>query len=119
MTQLTGKLPAAAVSPRVVGGMLKWYAGDTFRLQVQLSLQDQNGNPVEIQEGHKVEFVFRDHRDRQVHRVVFENVEDNCVTLVFDEAVTAMFPAGDYTYDAVYSGYVRKTLVHRGPICVE
>ena len=119
MTQQIGRLPEAAASPRVVGGVLKWYAGDTFRLRVQLRMTDQNRNPVAIREGQKVEFIFRDHRDRQVHRAIFEDVEGDCVTLVFDEDITALFPAGDYTYDVVYSGYVRKTLAHRAPICVE
>ena len=84
-----------------------------------MELTDQNGNPVNIQSGQQVAFVFRDRRGREVHRVDFENVEENCVTLVFDEGTSALFPAGDYTYDVLYSGSVRKTLVHRGPVWVE
>ena len=112
-------LPAAAASPRIDGGVLKWYAGDTFHLQVFMELKDQNCKPVDIQAGQRVAFIFRDHKDREVHRAEFEAVENNCVTLVFDEDVTDLFPAGDYTYDVVYSGRARKTLVHQGPVWVE
>ena len=119
MMEQMGMLPAAAASPRIDGGVLKWYAGDTFQLQVHMELTDQNGSPVNVQRGQQVTFVFQDHRGREVYRVTFENVEDNCVTLVFDGETSGLFPAGDYTYDVIYSGSVRKTLVHRGPVWVE
>ena len=34
------KLPAARPSPRVEGGVLRWYAGDTFKVTLRLELQD-------------------------------------------------------------------------------
>lgn len=119
MMEQRGMLPAAAASPRLDGGVLKWYAGDTFRLRVCMELTDQNGSPVNVQPGQQVTFVFRDHRGREVHCVTFENVEENCVTLVFDAETSALFPAGNYTYDVIYRGSVRKTLVHQGPVWVE
>ena len=32
------RLPAARPSPRIAGGALRWYAGDTFSLTLQLEL---------------------------------------------------------------------------------
>ena len=119
MMQHRGVLPEAAASPRIVGGVLKWYAGDTFRLRVEIAAVDQNGNPIEIRAGQSVEFIFYDHRGREVCRALFTDVENNSVTFVLDETASAMFPAGDYSYDVVYNGFARKTLVHSGPICVE
>ena len=33
-------LPRADLSPRIVNGVLKWYEGDTFSLQIDLELED-------------------------------------------------------------------------------
>ena len=112
-------IPAAAPSPRIVGGVLKWYAGDVFELQVQLELEDQYGFPIEIAEGHTIMFVFRNARREVVYQVVFKEIADNTVILQFDEAVTSQFPAGNYTYDVIYQGVGRRTLAHNAPIQVE
>ena len=42
------KLPAARPSPRVAGGVLRWYAGDTFTITLRLELQDQDGEAVTV-----------------------------------------------------------------------
>lgn len=42
------KLPAARPSPRVAGGVLRWYAGDTFKVTLRLELQDQDGEAVTV-----------------------------------------------------------------------
>ena len=41
-------LPAARPSPRVAGGVLRWYAGDTFKVTLRLELQDQDGEAVTV-----------------------------------------------------------------------
>ena len=35
------KLPGAKPSPRIAGGVLRWYAGDTFSVTLALELRDQ------------------------------------------------------------------------------
>ena len=82
------KLPAARPSPRVAGGVLRWYAGDTFKVTLRLELQDQDGEAVTVGAG-------------------------NCVTLVFDETVNAKFPQGAYRYDILYT-HGDKTTLARG-----
>ena len=36
------KLPGAKPSPRIAGGVLRWYAGDTFSVTLALELRDQD-----------------------------------------------------------------------------
>ena len=112
-------LPAACPSPRIVGGVLKWYAGDVFDLQVQLELTDQNGAVIAFAPEHTVSFVFRDHRGEVVYRMSFCDIRENTVVLRFHEAVTACFPGGAYTYDVIYQGNGRRTLAYHAPIYVE
>ena len=42
------KLPGARPSPRIAGGVLRWYAGDTFSVTLALELRDQDGDPVTV-----------------------------------------------------------------------
>ena len=89
------KLPAARPSPRVAGGVLRWYAGDTFKVTLRLELQDQDGEAVTVR--------FSDEQNAPVHTFSFTGVTGNCVTLVFDETVSAKFPQGAYRYDILYT----------------
>ena len=42
------KLPGAKPSPRIAGGVLRWYAGDTFSVTLALELRDQDGETVSV-----------------------------------------------------------------------
>ena len=114
-----GNLPSARMSPRIVNGVLKWYAGDTFEMQVEITLHDQDGELVEILPEHTIEFAFFNERKEPVKRFEFNSVENNTVTLVFDEGVTKLFPAGDYTYDVYFVGPIRRTLSNDSTVVVE
>lgn len=96
-----GNVPAAKVSPRVANGMLCWYAGDVFRLQLELTMRDQDGEEVILPEG-DIRVVFYDER-REVAHAFEETLHDNRVTLEFTEEITQKFPAGKYTYDVKYA----------------
>lgn len=112
-------IPAGVPTPRIVGGVLKWYAGDTFRLQVDLELRDENGDALHLSEGQTVTFVFRDETGRKVYELCCADIEDNRVVLWFTEEVSALFPRGRYTYDVIYRGAVRRMLAHKAPVIVE
>lgn len=103
-------IPAAKQSPRVEGGTLRWYAGDTFEIVLQLELQDQDGSDVTIGESDSVTVTFYDDTHTRVHAFSFTDVEENRVTLAFDEHVSACFPQGGYTYDILYTHGSRTTL---------
>lgn len=119
MSEYIGNLPSANPSPRIVGGVIKWYEGDTFDLQVDIELMDQNGDGVVILPEHALDFVFRNSRNEIVYAVRFTEITDNCVVLAFTPDVSSKFPKGGYTYDVYYDGAKRKTLVDQAPIIVE
>ena len=119
MDDIIGNLPKARMSPRIVNGVLKWYAGDTFELQVDITLQDQDGEPIAIKDTDTIEFEFFNKKRDPVKKFTFTNVVNGSVLLVFDEEVTELFSAGEYTYDIYYDGYVRKTLSNDSVAIVE
>ena len=119
MDDMIGNLPRARMSPRIINGVLKWYAGDTFELQVDITLEDQDGEPITIKETDTIEFEFFNKKRDTVKIFTFTNIVNGSVLLVFDEATTALFPAGEYTYDIYYDGYVRKTLSNDSVAIVE
>lgn len=112
-------LPNAEQSPRIVNGVLKWYEGDTFDLDLLLDLEDQDGTPVTIGPGDTVTVTFRNRRLEQVKEFSFTDIQRNMVTMDFDTACTALFPKGIYTYDVQYSGVERTTFARDNRAVVE
>ena len=53
-------LPNAEQSPRVVNGVIKWYEGDTFTMDLGLGLTDQDGEAVTLNAADTVKVTFRD-----------------------------------------------------------
>ena len=119
MNNIVGTLPSARMSPRIINGALKWYEGDTFNLQVEIDLTDENGDKVEMVAPQTVEFRFHNKRDVLVWAVTFENIENNTVVLNFNKEVTGKFPKGEYNYNVIYNGAYRKTLARMAPVYVE
>lgn len=115
-----GNLPHANPSPRIVNGVLKWYLGDTFEIQINLDLEDQDGEKIIINNESTVEVVFLDCRRKVIKEFVFSGIEDNVITLSFDNAVSTLFPIGEYTYDIYYRvGNRRVTLADNNRVVVE
>ena len=112
-------LPSARPSPRIVNGVLKWYQGDTFQLDIELQLEDQDGEIVNIASSDTVTVVFYDRRVRVVKEFVSTNIEGNTASLLFDEQTTALFPAGEYTYNVYLDGEKRTTLAKDNNVVVE
>lgn len=113
------RLPNAEPSPRIVGGVVKWYYLDTFEIQLRLDLTDQDGEPVEILPGDIVKVVFFGPRGEVVKEFTSMDVEQNTVTLVFDEETTTLFERGQYTYDVYYTGENRTTIANDNKAVVE
>ena len=112
-------LPAAAPAPRMSAGVLKWYEGDVFDLAVQLELTDEAGMHLPIEAEHRITLVFRNERRQVIWELCYTGIEDDRITVRVTEPVTALFPAGRYTYDVIYEGVGRRTLVRNAPILVE
>lgn len=113
------KLPAAKPSPRIAGGALRWYAGDTFSMTLALELCDQDGVPISVGTDDRLTVQFYDAAHEAVHAFQFDRVENARVTLTFDETVSAKFPKGLYFYDVLYAHGDRTTLARDNRAFVE
>ena len=114
-----GKLPCAALSPRISGGTLKWYAGDTFTLYLRIDLTDGDGAAVQMGLSDRVKIAFFDRCQREVYRYTAQSLNGNTLALAFDSEISALFPAGEYTYDVYLEGARRVTLAKGNPVTVE
>jgi hypothetical protein len=112
-------LPAAKVSPRLANGAICWYAGDTFSIKLKFDLEDQDGAAVTMGSGDTAKITFRDKQKQIVKEYSFSGITDNTVELVFDDATSALFGKGDYTYDALYTHGEKTTLARDGRAKVE
>lgn len=115
------KLPGAKMSPRIVNGVLLWYEGDTFALNLHLSIKDQDGTPVTLSSTDTLELTFYSRNAAVVETMTFtgEVLSGGTVKVTVDEDTSALFPVGHYSYDLRLLGAERKTLVRGGKITVE
>lgn len=118
------EIPAAEVSPQNDSGIIKFYAGDTFELHLELDLKDQDGEPIIFNnETDTLTITFKDKRKQVVKTFAFggddEPITDNIAVLLFDDTVTALFPEGVYTYDGVFTNTERRvTIIKNAPLVV-
>ncbi len=112
-------IPNAEASPRIVNGVIRWYEGDTFRLQLELDIDDQDGAAYSITDSDTVSIVFRDRSNHVVKEFRFDHIVDNSVTMVFNSEVTALFPKGIYSYDVLFRGQERTTFANDNKVVVE
>ena len=90
------KLPGAKPSPRIAGGVLRWYAGDTFSVTLALELRDQDGDPVTVGASDSLTVSFFDASHAPVHTFQFDRVTGGQATLTFDDTVSGKFTKGAY-----------------------
>lgn len=113
------RIPNALPSPRINCGVIHWYENDTFELQIELELEDQDGEAVIIGASDTVRIVFLNACRETVKEFSFTNIQNNTVTMDFDAATTALFPHGRYTYDVIYSAVERTTICDSNRVVVE
>lgn len=114
-----GNIPSAKPSPRIENGVLKWYVGDTFTIQLELELTDQDGEEIVIGEEDTVTVKFIDDELNTVKEFNCSEIPNNTIELAFDEDVTALFHKGKYSYDIYYSGENRTTICNDNKAEVE
>ena len=122
------RIPSAEVSPRNDNGILKFYEGDTFKFQLYLELEDQDGEDI-ILDGSKDSVVinFFNYKNRIIETFSFGKGKDNPIgvenilELDFDEETTGLFEKGKYTYDCIVEieGIGRRTIIDQAPVLVE
>lgn len=122
------RIPSAEVSPRNDNGILKFYEGDTFKFQLYLELEDQDGEDI-ILDGSKDSVVinFFDYKNIIAKTFGFGKDKDNLIgaenilELDFDEETTGLFEKGKYTYDCIVEieGIGKRKIIDRAPVIVE
>ena len=113
------KLPGAKPSPRIAGGVLRWYAGDTFSVTLALELRDQDGETVSVGASDSLTVSFFDASHTPVHTFQFDGMTDGRAMMTFDGTVSAKFPKGAYYYDIVYTHGEKTTLARDNRAFVE
>lgn len=112
-------IPNAEISPRIVNGVIRWYQGDTFDIQLTIELEDQDGEPVIIGADDTVKIIFENARLVPVKTFTFTNVQENTVVMTFDDEAAALFPKGNYTYDVRLEGAGKTTIANDNKVVVE
>lgn len=112
------KIDSALPSPRIVNGIIEWYAFDTFEIGLRLNLKDADGENIVLGESDRVRVSIKNDRGESVKDFEFDNITDNSITLTFDEAASKMFPEGEYFYDIVTEGTRRVTIARNNRIKV-
>lgn len=115
-----GVIPNAAPSPRVENGVLRWYAGDTFTLGLELEILDQDGETVEIGTGDTLTVDFFDAYRGKVYTVSLDaEALSGSPEIEIGTEVTAKFPAGAYRYNMILTHGGKTTVVKGNQILVE
>lgn len=112
-------IPSAEISPRIASGVIKWYQGDTFDIDLKINLTDQDGDPVTIGASDTVKVLFLDCCGNTVKEFTCTNIQNNTITLDFDATCTALFGKGNYTYDVYLNADERTTIVNDNKAVVE
>ena len=73
------ELPSAKQSPRVVNGVLRAYENDTFDLNIELDLTDQDGTPITVQSTDNIKIVFRDKTNTVIKEFSFTGATNSPV----------------------------------------
>lgn len=114
-----GNVPAAKPSPRTEYGILKWYEGDTFCIQLNLTAKDPGGHEVALTAEDTAAINFYDCTRRKVTTMEFADLSAGFVTLDFPEDVSGKFTKGRYTYDVVLNHENITTVANNNRILVE
>lgn len=95
-------LKSAQNSPRLVNDIIYWHEGDTFAIELTLTLTDSSNNGISLDNDKQIIVnIYRN--DIMVHRFCFSSFPNgNVITLNFDSEVTKKFPFGKYVYDILY-----------------
>ena len=106
----------AEQSPRIENGVIRWYYGDTFKLELELEFTNDNGDIVNIQPTDEISISFKNHRDT----VIYENTfNTNTITLDMTEELSQKFKVGEYYYTVKLNSEYITTLMKNNKVVVE
>ena len=111
-------LKCAKNSPRVCeDGSIRWYAGDTFNLEFDITFTDDDDNILEIKPTDKITICFRD----AYGKLVFESetVGTNILNVNIDAETTQKFKQGIYTCCIRLCSNFVTTVIRKNKVVVE
>lgn len=94
------KIRSASPSPYISEGVLHWYEGDTFTLNLILSLEAMGMDYTPVS-GDTLEAKFFDDCGHLVKEFSKIDISSGTAQLVFDTLTSAKLQKGRYTYDLV------------------
>lgn len=112
-----GNLKPAAASPRFAeDGTLRWYANDTFEMNVTITITDPSSSPVTILPNDQIVFSFRSMEKQELFSISYKgsSISEDTVTLQMTEEYSSKLPAGTYTFDIIFIHNDNKTTISRG-----
>lgn len=112
-------IPGAKVSPRIENGVLIFYEGDTFKLNIEIELKLQSGETVSIASSEQICFEIFDHRGVELWSKTFTGVTNNTIAFEMDEEMVDLFHEGEYSYTIYYNGSYTTTVAAQNKIVVE
>ena len=108
----------AEQSPRICeDGIIRWYEGDTFELEFELTFTDDNDNPITIQPGDKIAICFTDQYQNIIHTI--ETVGTNILKVAIDNEATKKFKKGKYNYCVRRIANYTTTIMRLNKVVVE
>lgn len=110
-------IKCANKSPRICGdSSIRWYEGDTFELNFEMTFTDDEGNEIPTDSDTTITICFRKN-NVLVHEVSV--VGNNLVNVVIDKEITKKFKRGVYTYCVRRNGNYITTVIHHNKVVVE
>ena len=89
-------LAGSTRSPSIPNGVLAWFEGDIFKLNLKGKLFDQDKTPVEFPEGATLTLCVLNERREIVKEFECSPDENGNIEINIDEETTALFPWGKY-----------------------
>ena len=111
-------LKCAEQSPRICDdGTIRWYEGDTFNLEFDLTFTDEAGNELPVEANDKVSICFKNIANEIVYE--YEVIGTNILNININEEVTKKFKIGDYRYCVRRNAQYITTVIHKNKVVVE
>ena len=108
----------AEQSPRICeDGSIRWYVGDTFSLEFDLTFTDDAGDIVETLPSDKIKICFTDMCQNVIHET--EVTGTNVLTVNIDAEATKKFKVGKYNYCVRRVSQFTTTIMRLNRVVVE
>ena len=94
-------IPSAYESPRIENGSVRFYAGDTFEIDLKMEITDNNGLPVTLSANDTIDIVLTSCRGEELLTLQYNgsDLDGSVLTIQVDSELSAKIPAGRHKYD--------------------